>query len=245
MEAPPALSVDDLSVAYGAIRALNGVTLTVRAGQTVAVLGANGAGKTSLLNAISGLAPVAAGDIRLGEESVLRLRPDRRVAKGICQVPEGREMLGLLTVRENLLLASDYVGSRDGREQRMEDVHRLFPRLEERSGQRAGTLSGGEQQMVAIGRALMGDPQVLMLDEPSLGLAPKTSAEIFRRLTDLMQLRRDEGRPLAMLLVEQNARQALRIAEYVYVFQRGAVVRAGPASELTDGDEMARAYLGG
>ncbi|HEY7198072.1 MAG TPA: ABC transporter ATP-binding protein [Gaiellaceae bacterium] len=232
------LTVESLVVRYGPITAVRGVSLRVQEGEIVAVLGANGAGKSSLLNAIAGLVPVAGGRILFAGEPVERLAPERRVARGLALTPEGRRVFSRLSVDVNLRLGAATHRDRDARAATRKRVLELFPVLDERLGQDAGTLSGGEQQMLAIGRSLMGDPSLLMLDEPSLGLAPLVVERIF----GLMSRLREEG--ATILLVEQNVDRALRIADRAYVMKSGAVEAEGPAAELRRSAEIERAYLG-
>ena len=221
------LTVRDLSAFYGGIAAVRGASLTVAAGKCVALIGSNGAGKTTLLNAICGALRPASGNILFGETNITG-EPAYRVARrGILLVPEGRQILGPLTVRENLELGRLALGSRrGGRRPSLDAVFDLFPRLAERVEQIAGSLSGGEQQMLAIGRALMGEPELLLLDEPSLGLAPIVVAAVFDALKRL------NSSGLTILLVEQNARRALEIADYAYVMERGRIVDEGESSSL-------------
>jgi branched-chain amino acid transport system ATP-binding protein len=219
--------------------ALRGVSLALRRGEMVAVLGGNGAGKSTLLRALSGLIPLREGRIRFDGEDVTRMPAHRRVERGLIHVPEMRQMLAGLSVEENLLMGA-YVRRHDQAwiAQAFEDVYRAFPILRERKDQLAGSLSGGQQQMVAIGRALMGRPAILMCDEPSLGLAPIVVNEILRQLGRL----RDQGIPV--LLVEQNARKALEIADRAIVLKRGAAVLSGSAAELRANPDVKAAYLG-
>ncbi len=234
------LEISRLRVRYGVIEALHGVSLIVHRGEIVTVIGANGAGKTTLLKAISGLVPATEGTIRYeGEQSadLERLKPHEIAAAGIRHVPEGRRIFQNLTVRENLSLGA-YL-RRDGVDQELRSVFSLFPRLEERLDQNAGTLSGGEQQMLAIGRALMGGPELLLLDEPSLGLAPKLVRSIFETIRSINQ------RGTTILLVEQNANMALECAHRGYVIETGNIVLSGPAAELARDERVRRAYLGG
>ncbi|HEY8368298.1 MAG TPA: ABC transporter ATP-binding protein [Thermodesulfobacteriota bacterium] len=234
----PLLEVRGLEVAYGAIPAVKGVDLEVRPGEIVAVIGANGAGKTTMLAAISGLLAPRAGTVRFEGRSLAGRRADEIVRAGVVHVPEGRAILTRLTVAENLALGAYTRRDRDGVAGDLESTLARFPVLRERARQLAGTLSGGEQQMLAIGRALMARPKLLLLDEPSTGLAPLVVAEIFEMVARI----RAEG--TAVLLVEQNARQALRIADRAYVLETGRVVMAGPAAELAESPEVRRAYLG-
>lgn len=232
------LKVEGLTAGYGMIAALQGLSLQVAPGQVVALIGANGAGKTTTLRAISGLVKPTAGTVHLQGQDVTGLAPYRLVAAGLVHVPEGRGILTRLTVEENLLMGA-YL-RRDRAIQK--DVDRWlerFPSLGERRRQPAGTLSGGEQQMLAIARALMAQPQLLLLDEPSMGLAPQFVARVFDLLAEL----RRTG--VTILLVEQNARMALRMADYVYVIASGRLQNEGPARELAASAEIQRAYLGG
>jgi branched-chain amino acid transport system ATP-binding protein len=233
------LVVRDLTVAYGGILALDGVSFEVRPGQIVALIGANGAGKSSTLNAIAGLARPRAGSVRWAGRELAGLPAHRVVDAGVVQVPEGRAILGRLTVRENLLLGGYRRSDRAAVEADVSAMYERFPILRERAGALAGTLSGGEQQMLALARGLVARPSLLMLDEPSMGLAPQVVREIFRIVGQL----RDEGRTI--LLVEQNARQALALADYAYVLQTGRLAMAGTGAELTRDPRVAAAYLGG
>lgn len=234
----PLLEIDNLHVSYGAIHALRGVSLTVETGEIVTLIGANGAGKSTALNTISGLLRPREGRIRLAEEELTLVPPHEIVLKGVVQVPEGRRIFGRLTVRENLEMGA-YV--RPNRREVAEGTDRafsLFPRLRERATQVAGTLSGGEQQMLAIGRALMAHPRLLLMDEPSMGLAPILVEQIFAAVQDINR----QG--TTILLVEQNAYMALSIARRGYVLQTGSIVLAGPAAELQANEQVKRAYLG-
>jgi branched-chain amino acid transport system ATP-binding protein len=233
------LTVRDLSAFYGGIVAVRGASLTVAAGKCVALIGSNGAGKTTLLNAICGALRPAAGNILFGETNITG-EPAYRVARrGILLVPEGRQILGPLTVRENLELGRLALGSRRrGRRASLDAVFDLFPRLAERVEQVAGSLSGGEQQMLAIGRARMGEPELLLLDEPSLGLAPIVVAAVFEALKRL------NSSGLTILLVEQNARRALEIADYAYVMERGRIVDEGESARLRTDPSIQSHYLG-
>jgi branched-chain amino acid transport system ATP-binding protein len=230
------LSLDALQVSYGQIRALRGVTLKVPDGQIVALLGANGAGKTTTLRVISGLLRPSAGEVTLNRQRLTRLAPEVIVRQGVVQAPEGRRIFAGLTVLENLRMGAY---CRDGAlAHDLERVYRYFPILGERRKQVGGSLSGGEQQMLAIGRALMARPKVLLLDEPSLGLAPKLVSEIFRIIRTI------NGDGVTVLLVEQNAYQALSIAHYSYVLRVGRVVLEGTAEELKGRNDVVRSYLG-
>lgn len=233
------LACKDLVVAHGDIVALQGVTLTVNAGETVALIGANGAGKTTLLHTISGLNQVASGDILYEGETIVRLSTDRRVAQGIAQAPEGRRIFPGLTVEENLTLATaSWRKWRDSISADLDRVFELFPRLKERRKQLGWSLSGGEQQMLAIGRALMARPRLLLLDEPSLGLAPRLAEEVYERVKLISQA------GLTILVVEQNTVLALAVADRAYVLETGSIVLEGPASELKQNARVREAYLG-
>ena len=235
------LKVRNITTYYGRIQILKGVSIHVGEGEIVALIGANGAGKTTLINAVSGLLKVADGSITLGEREISNVSPEKIVKAGLSQVPEGRLVFSPLSVEDNLLLGA-YIRYRSReRENIQEDLHRiyeLFPPLRERAAQMAGTLSGGEQQMLALGRALMAAPRILLLDEPSLGLAPIVASEIFRTIARL----RDQG--VTVLLVEQNARAALGMADRGYVMETGSVVLQDQASRLLENPEIQRAYLG-
>jgi len=234
------LNVEDLHVAYGKVEVLHGVSLEVAEGEIVALLGSNGAGKTTTLRTLSGLVRLRQGRILLGGKDITKLPAHRVVARGLGHVPEGRRIFGPLSVEENLRLGG-YLLRHDPAEveQRVQASYALFPRLGERRHQLAGTLSGGEQQMLAIARALMLEPRLLVLDEPSMGLAPKLVLAIFA----IIQQIRAKG--TAVLLVEQNARQALRIADRAYVLESGHIALSGPASALAADPRVRAAYLGG
>jgi branched-chain amino acid transport system ATP-binding protein len=232
----PVLRVEGLSVAYGAILALRGVDFEVQSGEIATLIGSNGAGKSTLLRAVSGLLRPRSGRIWFEGVDITAERADRRVARGISQVPEGRRIFANLTVRENLQMGAYLRDPRDS--SAYERALALFPRLRERLGQSAGTLSGGEQQMLAIGRALMAQPRLLLLDEPSLGLAPLLVQQIFAIIQEI------NAQGTTIVLVEQNARQALRVAQRAYVLESGAVTLAGPAPELARDERVRRAYLG-
>jgi len=232
------LEVADISAAYGAVRALDGVTLTVGAGEIVTLIGANGAGKTTLLMTICGKPRATLGTVRLKGEDITALSPHRIAARGVAHAPEGRRIFGRMSVRENLQLGAR-MAPRDRFAANLDSVLTLFPRLAQRIEQRGGTLSGGEQQMLAIGRALMAEPELLLLDEPSLGLAPMMVRQIFAAIA---RINRERG--TAILLVEQNAHQALALAHRAYVLATGRIVMQGPAAELAADAEVRRAYLG-
>jgi branched-chain amino acid transport system ATP-binding protein len=234
----PLLAVDNLSVFYGAIQALRGVSLRVEEGEVVTLIGANGAGKSTTLRTISGLQRPATGSITFNGEAIAHWAPHCVVKSGLVQVPEGRKIFANLSVEENLQLAAylrkDRAAVRADRERALE----LFPRVRERLRQNAGTLSGGEQQMLAIARALVARPRLLMLDEPSLGLAPKLVASIFKVIEEINR----EG--TTILLVEQNANMALHVAHRAYVIEVGEIRMEGRAAELAASDEVRKAYLG-
>jgi branched-chain amino acid transport system ATP-binding protein len=236
----PLLNVNNLEVCYGAISALQGVSLHIDPGEIVTLIGANGAGKTTLLRAISGLVRSRSGAVTWGEnKSLVGLPPHEIVRAGISHVPEGRQIFANLTVRENLLLGGYQQRDRQQMRQDEERCYHLFPVLKERREQRAGTLSGGEQQMLAIGRALMQHPRLLLLDEPSLGLAPLIVRKIFEIIREINR----EG--TTVFLVEQNAHMALTVAHRAYVLQTGRVIKSDVASRLLEDPEVKKAYLGG
>jgi branched-chain amino acid transport system ATP-binding protein len=237
------LKIKNINAYYGKVHALKNVSLHLNRGEIVTLIGANGAGKTTLLNTLSGLITAATGEIQLEGKGVVGLAPDRIVSLGLSQVPEGRQVFNPLTVEENLELGA-YLryragGQKDEITADLERMYRMFPRLEERRKQAAGTLSGGEQQMLAIGRALMARPKLLLLDEPSMGLAPLVVQDIFKVIE---RLRREEG--TSILLVEQNARAALKVADRGYVLETGKVILEGKAAELLENKDVQRAYLG-
>ena len=234
------LTVTDLSVSYGAITALAGISFKIAPGSIVTLIGANGAGKTTALRALSGLLRARGGQVRFAGEDITNLPAHQIVARGLCHVPEGRMIFSNLTVDENLAMGA-YLQKDKARLARDRDyVFSIFPRLKERLTQQAGTLSGGEQQMLAIGRALMGEPKLLMLDEPSLGIAPKLISTIFEKI---VEINRDHG--VTILLVEQNAKLALEISHQAYVLETGRIVIQGPSQELRHNPELKAAYLGG
>jgi branched-chain amino acid transport system ATP-binding protein len=232
------LEVKNLHVYYGGIHALHGTSLRVPEGQIVGLLGANGAGKSTTMRSIMGLVKPTEGDITLDGTSLLGLRSFEVVRRGVAMVPEGRRVFTNLTVSENLRLGAYSRSHGAAIQHDMEEIFSLFPRLKERERQSAGTLSGGEQQMLALGRALMSKPRVLMIDEPSLGLAPVLAQDVFQRLNDL------NGAGQTILLIEQNARAALSIAHYAYILESGSIVLEGPAKELARLDEVRKSYLG-
>lgn len=232
------LQLEDISVRYGAIEALNDVSLTVEQGEIVALIGANGAGKSTTLWTISGLVRVKKGRIVFDGRDITRLPPNRIVSLGIGHVPEGRRVFATMSVQENLEMGAYVTRGGAAMREAMRRVFDRFPRLEERRNQLAGTLSGGEQQMLAIGRALMSRPKLLLMDEPSMGLAPMLVREIFAIIKEL----NDQG--TTILLVEQNAHMALSIARRGYVLETGSMTVSGPAAELAGNPEVRRAYLG-
>ncbi|ULL18466.1 ABC transporter ATP-binding protein [Paenibacillus sp. H1-7] len=236
------LNISDLHVRYDAVHALRGVSMEVRQGETVAVIGSNGAGKTTLMNAIIGMVKPSSGSIMLGDASIASLPAYRTFAEGVSLVPERREVFGALTVLENLKMGLSMERKRFPKTTwngELEAIFARFPRLRERMNQTAGTLSGGEQQMLTISRALIRKPKLLLLDEPSLGLAPIVVNDIFQTIKGL----KEEG--VTIVLVEQLARKALAVADRAYVLENGAFVMHGPAQELQANDNIAKAYLGG
>jgi branched-chain amino acid transport system ATP-binding protein len=235
------LRILNLEAGYGPLRVLKGISLHVSAGEVVAIIGANGAGKTTLLKTVAGVLKSRSGSILLDKKEVSGLAPEKMVERGCCLVPEGRHVFGTMTVKENLLLgAYSRRGKGAAADLRacLEQVYGLFGILKERANQLAGTLSGGQQQMLAIGRALMSRPRLLMMDEPSLGVAPLVVRDIYKTIAGL----KDSG--LTILLVEQNARAALAVADRGYVVETGQIVLEGTARELYDNREVQRAYLG-
>ena len=235
---PVLLAVNNLTSHYGRIEALRGVTVQVRQGQLVALVGANGAGKTTLLRAISGVQKASGGAISFAGQDITHMRPDQRVRLGICQVPEGRQVFGPLTVEDNLRLGAYTRSDKETIQEDMEQMYAMFPILKQKFRQAAGTLSGGQQQMLAMARALMGRPKLLLLDEPSMGLAPLLIQEIFNAIISL----REHGK--TVFLVEQNAQAALAIADYAYVIETGQTVLEGAGSELLVNEQVKSAYLG-
>ncbi len=232
------LEVQNLQVAYGELPALQGVSLTIQPGELVALVGPNGAGKTTLLKTIAGLLAPRAGAIRWQDDIISGASPQRIVEHGIALVPEGRRLFAAMTVRENLELGAFTQRAQKEKNAQIENIFRLFPRLFERQKQRAGSLSGGEQQMLALGRALMGLPRLLLLDEPSLGLAPKIVESILSILT---QLHRDG---MSLLIVEQNVHAVLTLARRAYILESGRIIGAGEGRKLLDDDHVRAAYLG-
>jgi branched-chain amino acid transport system ATP-binding protein len=234
------LEVTDLAVAYGAITALSGISFKVEAGAIVTLIGGNGAGKTTALRTLSGLLKPKSGRVSFLGEDITALPAHRIVARGLCHVPEGRLVFANLTVDENLAMGAYLRRDSAAIRQDRDYVFGIFPRLRERLQQTAGTLSGGEQQMLAIGRALLSRPKFLMLDEPSLGIAPRLIRTIFERI---VEINRDRG--IAILLVEQNAHLALEISHFAYVLETGRIAMAGPSAELRADPRLKAVYLGG
>lgn len=240
-EAPPEarlLQTENLHAGYGHVEVLRGITMHVNRGEFVAIVGANGAGKTTFLRTISGVNRAWSGTVSFAGQPLNGLAAAKIPALGIAHVPEGRQVFPQLSVRENLLVGAYVNHSEAARRDQLELVYDLFPRLKERAGQMAGTMSGGEQQMLALGRALMSAPTLLMLDEPSQGLAPKVVGEMYEKLGEIYQ------RGTTILLVEQNVTAAFRYASRAYVFERGRVAIEGASAELAKNDEVRRAYLG-
>jgi branched-chain amino acid transport system ATP-binding protein len=233
------LSVKDLTIHYGAIQAVKGVSFQVEEGEIITLIGSNGAGKSTTLKGISNVTKKSAGAVEFNGEDITGLSPDKIVSRGLVQVPEGRRIFANLSTRDNLEMGAYTRSDRPGIRQDMEMVFSLFPRLKERSRQIAGTLSGGEQQMLAMGRGLMAKPKLLLLDEPSMGLAPILVDEIFNII------RRINQAGAAILLVEQNAYKALNIASRAYILETGRVVKSGPAAALLNDESVKAAYLGG
>ncbi len=233
----PLLKVTGLESCYGRIKALKGIDLEVRRGETVALVGANGAGKSTFMRALSGVQPISAGRIEFDGEDISRLRSDKRMRRGICQSPEGRQVFGPLSIEDNLRLGA-YTQPKAQVAGDMEKVFAMFPILQEKRALPAGTLSGGQQQMLAIGRALMGRPSLLLLDEPSMGLAPLLVQEVFKVIKTL------KAQGMTILLVEQNAFAALAVADRGYVLETGSVTLTGTGAELSQNEQVRAAYLG-
>ena len=232
------LEIKDLHVKYGAIHAIQGVSLGVDEGEVVSLIGANGAGKTTILHTISGLVKAASGSIELLGTNLLKTNPSAMIRLGLAHVPEGRRIFASMTVDENLEMGAFVRKDRDAVREEIREIYERFPRLMERRNQIAGTLSGGEQQMLAIGRALMGRPKLLLMDEPSMGLAPILVREIFKIIQEL------KASGMTVLLIEQNARLALSSADRAYVLETGRIVMEGNAQELLENDQVRKAYLG-
>ena len=234
------LKVSNLSVSYGAINALDGISFQIEAGSIVTLIGGNGAGKTTTLRTLSGLLRSRSGQVEFLGEDITRLAPHQIVARRLCHVPEGRMIFGNLTVDENLSMGAYLQHNKDRIEKSRDYVFSIFPRLKERLTQEAGTLSGGEQQMLAIGRALMGDPKLLLLDEPSLGIAPKLISTIFEKI---VEINRNHG--VTILLVEQNANLALEVSSHAYVLETGRIAMQGESKQLRTDPRLKATYLGG
>jgi branched-chain amino acid transport system ATP-binding protein len=232
------LEVEDIHTYYGNIQALKGISLEVNEGECVTLIGANGAGKSTTLRSISGLTPPRSGAIRFDGREIAQLPPQEIVGLGICQSPEGRKCFQRMTVRENLELGAYLRRDHAGIQADLERVFGLFPRLDERQSQKAGTMSGGEQQMLAIGRALMGKPKILLLDEPSMGISPVLTERIYETIAEI----NNEG--MTILLVEQNANFALDVSKRAYVLETGKVVMSDSSDELRTNPEVQKAYLG-
>ena len=232
------LKVSDLKVSYGAIQAIKGISLEVNEGEIVSLIGANGAGKTTTLHTITGLTKAQSGSVELEGRNLLTTEAHKIVSLGLAHVPEGRHIFSSLTVEENLMMGAYIRKDKERIQQDLSRVYTLFPRLQERREQEAGTLSGGEQQMLAIGRAMMSNPRILLLDEPSMGLSPLLVKEIFHIIKELNQ----QG--MTILLVEQNARMALSISNRAYVLETGKIVMEGEGQELLQDDQVRKAYLG-
>jgi branched-chain amino acid transport system ATP-binding protein len=231
------LEARQLSAGYGSLEIIRDIDIVVRKGQLTVIVGPNGAGKTTLMRALSGILPIRSGSVVLDGDAVESLSVARRVAGGLVLVPEGRHLFAQMTVEENLELGG-YLLAASERRRMLGEVLALFPRLAERRLQLAGTMSGGEQQMVAVGRAMMGKPRCMLLDEPSLGLAPKMVAELFRMLRQIC----DQG--TGVLLVEQNVRQALSVCDHAYILEQGQIVSEGPGQDLLQGERIRKSYLG-
>ena len=232
------LNLDAIDAGYGGFQALFGVTMEVKAGEAVAVIGANGAGKTTLLRVISGLLPSTAGSMVMEGANLVTTPPHKIIDLGIAHVPESRRLFPRLSVRDNLRMGAFTASARARFSERLDYVYGMFPRLSERENQLAGTLSGGEQQMCAIGRALMSGPKLVLLDEPSMGLAPVIVAQVF----DLVRRIRSEG--YTVLIVEQNVRQVLKVADRAYLLEVGRIKTSGSAEQLLASDEIRKAYMG-
>ncbi len=232
------LEIKDLCVSYGAINALKGISLTVNDGELVTLIGANGAGKTTTLHTISGLLNAASGTISLDGVDIQKIPTHKIIELGMAQVPEGRHVFAQMTVLENLYMGAYSISDKKKTEENMEWVFQHFPRLKERSKQLAGTLSGGEQQMLATGRALMTNPKIVLMDEPSMGLSPLLVSEIFSIIKELQKT------GITILLVEQNAKMALSIADRAYVLENGKITMNGSATEMLNDDRVKKAYLG-
>jgi branched-chain amino acid transport system ATP-binding protein len=234
----PMLKLENISVNYGNVIAIENISMDLKEGETISIVGANGAGKSTTLKAISGLVKCRTGTIKLGDLDLSKMEPDRIVKEGIIQVPEGRRVFPQMSVLENIEMGATLRKDKSNIASEIKEIFRKFPRLEERSKQMAGTLSGGEQQMLAIARGLIAKPKILMLDEPSLGLAPLIIDEIAKLILEL------KGRGMTILLIEQNARMALKLSDRAYVLETGRVALEGNAHALLEDDFMKKAYLG-
>jgi branched-chain amino acid transport system ATP-binding protein len=232
------LTIKDLNVYYGVIQAIQGISFEVNQGEVIALIGANGAGKTSILHTITGLVAPKSGSIDFEGHDLVKTKAHKIVSLGMAHVPEGRRIFAELTVLENLIMGAYHRKDKDGIEETLQSVYQRFPRLEERKKQIAGTLSGGEQQMLAMGRALMSKPKIMLLDEPSMGLSPLFVSEIFKIIQEISK----SG--TTVLLVEQNAKKALSIADRAYVLETGKIVLSGKADEMLNNDSVKKAYLG-
>ncbi len=232
------LEIKDINVFYGAIHALKGISLTVNDGELVSLVGANGAGKTTVLHTISGLLRTTTGEILLDGKNLQKVHPHSIIGMGLAHVPEGRHIFSRMTVEENLRMGAYIINDAKQISENLERVYHHFPRLKERTRQLGGTLSGGEQQMLATGRALMTNPKILLMDEPSMGLSPILVNEIFSIIEQL------HASGITILLVEQNAKKALAVADRAYVLETGKISMSGPASKLAEDDRVRKAYLG-
>lgn len=232
------LKIENLEVSYGAVQALRGISMEVDDGEIVSLIGANGAGKTTTLHAVTGLVPIKAGSVEYDGHDLRKIDPSKIVSMGLAHVPEGRQVFTRMTVAENLAMGAYHRKDKKGIEADLERVYERFPRLKERAKQLAGTLSGGEQQMVAMGRAIMSAPKLVVMDEPSMGLSPVLVKEVF----DIIQTMHESG--ITILLVEQNAKMALAISNRAYVLENGRITMSGDANTLLHDDKVRKAYLG-
>ncbi|MGM9670741.1 MAG: ABC transporter ATP-binding protein [Oscillospiraceae bacterium] len=232
------LKIENLEVSYGAVQALRGISMEVDDGEIVSLIGANGAGKTTTLHAVTGLVPIKAGSVEYDGHDLRKIDPSKIVSMGLAHVPEGRQVFTRMTVAENLAMGAYHRKDKKGIEADLEHVYERFPRLKERAKQLAGTLSGGEQQMVAMGRAIMSAPKLVVMDEPSMGLSPVLVKEVF----DIIQTMHESG--ITILLVEQNAKMALAISNRAYVLENGRITMSGDANTLLHDDKVRKAYLG-
>ncbi|MEF2699985.1 MAG: ABC transporter ATP-binding protein [Oscillospiraceae bacterium] len=232
------LKIENLEVSYGAVQALRGISMEVADGEIVSLIGANGAGKTTTLHAVTGLVPIKTGSVEYDGHDLRKIDPSKIVSMGLAHVPEGRQVFTRMTVAENLAMGAYHRKDKKGIEADLEHVYERFPRLKERAKQLAGTLSGGEQQMVAMGRAIMSAPKLVVMDEPSMGLSPVLVKEVF----DIIRTMHESG--ITILLVEQNAKMALAISNRAYVLENGRITMSGDASTLLHDDKVRKAYLG-